>query len=89
MSAIETVLVANRGEIAVRVMRTAKGTGVKDDCRLFRGRRCGTARAASRYGHPARRTRLRVSPTSTRPAILEAAQKAGADAVHPGYGFFI
>ena len=55
------VLVANRGEIAVRVMRACEAYHV------------GPARAADSY--------------LDHDAVIEAGRKAGADAVHPGYGF--
>ena len=86
MSAIETVLVANRGEIAVRVMRTAKALGLKTvavysdaDAAALHVRQADMAIPLG--GLAASESYLNAA------AILEAAQKAGADAVHPGYGF--
>ena len=67
-------------------MRTAKRMGLRTDCGLFgcgRTRRM-CARRTRRCGSAARR---RASPTSNIAAIIDAAKRAGADAVHPGYGF--
>ena len=83
---ISTLLVANRGEIARRVFRTCRDVGVSPvavfadpDARLpF----VGEADAAVRLpGNTPAETYLRVD------AIIEAARRLGADAVHPGYGF--
>ena len=80
------ILVANRGEIALRVMRTARELGIKtvaihspQDAKAPHVRfadesyQLGNESSASNY--------LNI------PAIVELAQKVGADAVHPGYGF--
>ncbi len=84
--AIETVLVANRGEIAVRVMRAAKVMGLKTvavysdaDEKALHTRTADIA--VSLGGMTAAESYLNSA------AILDVARKTGADAIHPGYGF--
>ena len=80
------ILIANRGEIALRVIRTCRVLGIEtvavysdaDDRALHaaaadRAERIGPAPPADSY--------LSVS------GIIDAARRAGAEAVHPGYGF--
>lgn len=86
MSSFTTVLIANRGEIACRVIRSAKALGYRTvavysdaDSDALHVR---MADVATRIGPaPVKESYLSVE------AILEAAKRTGADAVHPGYGF--
>jgi urea carboxylase len=82
----DTLLVANRGEIACRVIRTATRLGLKTVAVFADPDRAAPhvrlADAAVRLGPaPARESYLRVD------GVLEAALSTGAGAVHPGYGF--
>ena len=84
---IRRVLVANRGEIAVRVMRTCQGTRHRDRRRVQRRR---SPRAARPDGRRRRRTSARAPAAQSYlviDKIIDACQQTGADAVHPGYGF--
>jgi 3-methylcrotonyl-CoA carboxylase alpha subunit len=83
---IEKVLVANRGEIALRILRTCREMGIStvavysdaDASAPF----VGFADEAVRIGpSPARESYLVIQ------SLLDAARRTGADAIHPGYGF--
>src|SRR5215212_1009363 len=82
----EKVLVANRGEIAIRVMRTLEELGIASVGVYSEPDRDAphARRAAESYllgPGPATESYLVVEK------ILEVAKQSGADAVHPGYGF--
>ncbi|WP_030263569.1 acetyl-CoA carboxylase biotin carboxylase subunit [Streptomyces violens] len=83
---MKRLLIANRGEIAVRIIRAARDLGIE------------TVAVASDADRDAAHARLADTVISVGPApaaksylraegIVAAAREAGADAVHPGYGF--
>jgi geranyl-CoA carboxylase alpha subunit len=86
MTSFRTILVANRGEIACRIIRTAKAMGYRTaavyseaDADALHVR---MADVAASIGPPeARASYLDID------AIIAAARRVDADAVHPGYGF--
>ena len=83
---IGSLLIANRGEIAVRIMRTCRRLGIHTIAVYSDADRdalhVAVADEAIRIGpSPARDSYLRPD------AIMQAAARAGADGIHPGYGF--
>jgi len=83
---ISTLLIANRGEIACRIIRTARKMGVATVAVY--------SDADANSAHVAMADKaVRIGPAPTRESylrgdvILAAAKETGADAIHPGYGF--
>jgi len=82
----DTILIANRGEIACRIIRTAKRLGIRtvtvySDADAT-ARHVTLADEAYRIGPPAaKESYLKID------AILDVARISGAQAIHPGYGF--
>ncbi|MEL7033346.1 MAG: acetyl-CoA carboxylase biotin carboxylase subunit [Pseudomonadota bacterium] len=86
MTEISKILIANRGEIACRVIRTARSLGIKTVAVY------SDADAGSPHTQLADETRhIGASPVGESYLVLEkiitAARDSGADAIHPGYGF--
>jgi geranyl-CoA carboxylase alpha subunit len=80
------VLIANRGEIALRVMRTANALGYRTVAVY------STADADASHVHAADQAVCIGEPLPAQsylriPALIDAARASGADAIHPGYGF--
>ena len=83
---ITTRLIANRGEIARRIMRTASAMGITTvavyaDGDVGAPHAQEADRAVALPGRTAAETYLSID------ALLAAAAATGADAIHPGYGF--
>ncbi len=83
---MKSVLIANRGEIAIRVARAARDHGIKSiaiyadgDRNALHVKACDEAYALG--GVTATETYLNIEK------IISVAKKSGADAIHPGYGF--
>ncbi|GAB7354437.1 hypothetical protein MBLNU459_g4926t1 [Dothideomycetes sp. NU459] len=85
MEELKTLLIANRGEIAVRIARTARSLGIKTIA-IY-----STADAASRHVSVADDAVLLPGNSSTAytdgQTIVDIAKQKGADAIIPGYGF--
>src|SRR6218665_2162482 len=84
--AIEKVLIANRGEIALRIHRACHEMGIKTVA-VF-----STADAEAMHVRLADQAICIGPPPASEsylnvPAIISAAESSGADAIHPGYGF--
>ena len=86
MAKIEKVLIANRGEIALRILRACKEMGIK------------TVAVHSTADRDLKHVKLAdeticIGPAAAKesylnvPSIIAAAEATGANAIHPGYGF--
>jgi acetyl-CoA carboxylase biotin carboxylase subunit len=80
------ILIANRGEIALRIIRAAKSLGIETACVYSTADRDGpwlehADRTVCIGPPPSKDSYLRID------RIIAAAENVGADAIHPGYGF--
>ncbi|SDI26827.1 acetyl/propionyl/methylcrotonyl-CoA carboxylase subunit alpha [Lutimaribacter saemankumensis] len=84
--AFDTILVANRGEIACRILKTARAMGLRSVA-VYSDADAGAPHVALADDA------VRIGPATAAQsylntdAILDAARRSGAQAIHPGYGF--
>ncbi len=86
MTRFDTVLVANRGEVALRIIRACRALGLRSVAAYSAGDRGAPWLAAADAaicigGAPSRDSYLNI------PALMLAVEACGAGAIHPGYGF--
>lgn len=81
------ILIANRGEIAVRVIRACRDLGIESIAIFSEADRAALHVREADYAAPVGPAPAAESYLNTK-RILEAAKATGAEAVHPGYGFF-
>jgi len=88
MPKINKILIANRGEIAIRIMRTCREMGIQTVAVFSDADRTSMH---VRYANEAYHIGASASSESYLNAakIIEVAKMCHADAIHPGYGFFI
>lgn len=85
-AAFRSVFIANRGEIALRIMRTARRLGMRTVAVYSDADRDAPHCRAADLALPIGASQPQASYLNIA-ALLEAARKSGAQAVHPGYGF--
>ena len=86
MPEFKKILIANRGEIAIRIMRAANEMGKKTVASM--PKKTSSACTASKPMRPIESARAwdRWPPISAFDEIIRVARASGADAIHPGYG---
>ena len=81
------ILIANRGEIALRVIRACRELGIASVAVYSDADAHGAARARGRRSRAHRRRRRRPRAISTATGSSRRRSATGAEAIHPGYGF--
>ncbi|MCA2010148.1 pyruvate carboxylase [Cereibacter sphaeroides] len=86
MPAFKKILIANRGEIAIRIMRAANELGKKTVAVYAEEDKLGLHRFKADEAYRIGEGLGPVAAYLSIPEIIRVAKKAGADAIHPGYG---
>ncbi len=81
------VLIANRGEIAVRIMQACQGLGLDFVC-VYTGEDSYSGHVALARSLGGDKSLYRISSYHDANELLSVADDSGATAIHPGYGFF-
>lgn len=84
---VHKILVANRGEIAMRIMRACQQLGV-DFAAIYTAEDEASGHVDFAKKHGGEKSLFRVSSYHDANELMAAADEAGCTAVHPGYGFF-